>query len=285
MIDNTPVRRRAFARTQSGRWHRVVGAVGGVIFLFLALTGVAVQHSSGLGLDHRMIRAPWLLALWGVQPTLLGIETRAGWVIADGEAIFPPAGERLLAHRLVAAVSLDGILVAADENQIWLLTESGDLLDHWDESVLPSSVLRLGVSGDRLFIETDTGSYAADDELTELTACTPPPTTRWSESPSKMPESVYSELASRGAGPGLSVERVLLDLHSGRAFGSLGPFLVDLAALALSLVVVTGLVGWWRRWEFDRKSRTAVDAILEARSAEDGLSPQEDSRNRDRRSA
>jgi len=45
----------------------------------------------------------------------------------------------------------------------------------------------------------------------------------------------------------LPVERVLLDLHSGRFFGKIGPWLFDIAAALLILLSLTGSWIWLRR--------------------------------------
>ena len=46
---------------------------------------------------------------------------------------------------------------------------------------------------------------------------------------------------------GLPLERVLLDLHSGRIFGEAGVWLVDAAALLFLLLAGSGLWLWGRR--------------------------------------
>ncbi len=252
-----------------------MGAFGGLVFVFMALTGVAIHHSVDLGLDRELVRAPWLLSLWGIEASIDGIETSSGWVVADGESIYPPAGESLRANELVAAVDVGGVLAAASIDHIWLLTETGDLLDQWGGEVLSGPIRRMGISADRLVVETESGTYVSDAELMELAPVSTPTAIRWAEAISPVPSSIGDELRNRGVGPGLSLERILLDLHSGRVAGSVGPYLMDLAALALSLVVFTGLIGWWRRWG---NGRTASEPSR-------NVSLPEDSRNSDRRSA
>jgi hypothetical protein len=48
-------------------------------------------------------------------------------------------------------------------------------------------------------------------------------------------------LASEGL---LTWERVLLDLHAGRLFGRLGPWLVDAVAIALVALALSGIALW-----------------------------------------
>jgi len=47
-------------------------------------------------------------------------------------------------------------------------------------------------------------------------------------------------------GEGLSVERVLLDFHSGHIFGPMGVFIYDLLAVAVGFLSISGLVLWIR---------------------------------------
>ena len=48
-------------------------------------------------------------------------------------------------------------------------------------------------------------------------------------------------------GKGLNMERVVLDLHSGRFFGSYGIYVMDAAALALLWLSFSGIWVWWSR--------------------------------------
>ena len=48
--------------------------------------------------------------------------------------------------------------------------------------------------------------------------------------------------------PSLPLERVMLDIHSGRLLGRYGPFLVDGAAFILLLLSLSGIWIQWRSW-------------------------------------
>ena len=59
--------------------------------------------------------------------------------------------------------------------------------------------------------------------------------------PSALPADLGRALAQAQQPTGPSAERLLLDLHSGRFLGPLGPWLMDAAALGLLLLAATGL--------------------------------------------
>lgn len=56
-----------------------------------------------------------------------------------------------------------------------------------------------------------------------------------------------------GGFEGLTVDRVLLDIHTGRFFGSYGHYVMDIAAILFLILSVTGFYMWYRRYSEQRK--------------------------------
>ena len=54
-------------------------------------------------------------------------------------------------------------------------------------------------------------------------------------------------------GPGINLERLILDLHTGNLFGISGKLLSDLAAIAMIFVTLSGIYNLWRRKKGKRK--------------------------------
>ena len=65
----------------------------------------------------------------------------------------------------------------------------------------------------------------------------------WTERYS-LDEDEYEQLLVAYRGNGLKLERVILDLHSGRIFGDYGVYLMDAAAIALLWLSFSGLWVW-----------------------------------------
>ena len=63
------------------------------------------------------------------------------------------------------------------------------------------------------------------------------------------------ELEEAYRGTGLTLERVLLDIHAGRIPGATGVFLVDAAALLFLVLAISGLWLWARHLVNARRHR------------------------------
>ena len=72
------------------------------------------------------------------------------------------------------------------------------------------------------------------------------PEVSWSEA-TPVPAGLEESLQAAYRGAGLPVERVLLDLHSGRILGRAGIYLVDAAAVLFLLLAMSGVWLWTRR--------------------------------------
>ena len=59
-----------------------------------------------------------------------------------------------------------------------------------------------------------------------------------------LPKRLQKDLAEQLSGPSISLETVILDLHSGRFFGQFGVLFVDLIGLLVCILSITGLMAW-----------------------------------------
>ena len=200
----------------------------------LAVTGVLLNHTERLRLDERYATQGWLLDWYGIAPSGEPVGYRAGaqWLTwlegrlhLDGEPVAVDVGE------LVGAVALDGLLVAAAESEIILLTPEGDVVERMAAAGLPGRIAAIGRNeGGRLVVATDSGAFAADEALLGWEPTDAPPITPAVE---PLPDEVEAETLAAYRGEGLPWERVILDLHSGRILGAWGPWLMDAAAVSL----------------------------------------------------
>lgn len=223
-------------------WHARMGVLLAIFLLFLALTGLALSHADALGLDKREVSAAWLMNWYGLHPAVPshGFLFKGGYLAAaDGRwvmngRVLGDAGEKP-----VGAVDWGGMRGLANTEVLYLYMADGRLVDKLSGTALPGHpVRRLGTLDSRLVIETAKGSFATDDGLAWQPLGQGQPI--WSVEQS-LPVSESASLSMAFA-PALPLERIILDLHSGRIFGHYGPMLMDIAAIVL---VALSLSGMW----------------------------------------
>jgi len=239
------------------RWHRIIGLSAGVLMVVLALSGITLTHSAQLGLDRRTITTPWLLAWMGAQSDaeiyFYSLDAHS-IAILDDRVFFD--GD-MIAQTLeggVGAVKIANAIVVAGRSEILLLAENGDLIER--VTALPVPITGIGVTknGRVAVALTPDLVFTSDAGLLEWRQVTDQPVV-WA-TPGLIPTATREQILQGHRGAGLSAERIVLELHSGRLFGHYGPWLMDGAALALLALAATGVAGWLR----GRKRKDLRDA-------------------------
>ncbi|MGB5259183.1 MAG: PepSY domain-containing protein [Gammaproteobacteria bacterium] len=231
-------------------WHRWIGLCAAVFVILLALTGLALNHTVELALDSRYVTSPALLDWYGIRAPDDITAYRAGPLTfaSIGRQVYVNGVPLANAEPpLTGAVSLDEFIVVALADSLLLLTGSGALLERMDRVAgIPADIQSMGVTPDkRLVLQTANGYHTSDSAMISWEK-TPQTTVTWSAPIMPGPELV-SALQQRYRGTGLSVERIMLDLHSGRIFGTRGVYLMDGAAIVFLLLAISGVWLWSRR--------------------------------------
>lgn len=231
------------------RWHRGIGVAAALLVLILALSGLALNHSSALGLDRNHVSAPWLLRWYGLSGTpspVQGYAAGSHWIseyenrlLLDGEKLPHPI------DGLGGAVLLEQVIVIAGGSGMLLLAEDGALIERI--TALPEPVSGIGLTAQgKVALRTGSGQvFTSDAQLLEWLPAQAGESVKWAAAES-LPDPIREQTAGALRGDALSLERILLDLHSGRIFGGYGPWLMDTAAVLLLVLAGTGITGWWR---------------------------------------
>ena len=228
-------------------WHRRIGIVAALLVLILSITGVALNHTEGLRLDQRYVTSAWLLDWYGIDLPDDGesFAVAAGRVSLLGDRLYfddtPVDG---LIDELVGAAQAGDMIVAVVDGDAILITPQGELVERLGaESGMPPGVTAVGTREDgRVVVRSGAGIYSADEQLLGWVLAEPADTpVRWSR-PDPLPDGLRAALRQDYRGRILPLERILLDLHSGRLFGRWGIWLMDGAAVLLIALALTG--GW-----------------------------------------
>ena len=221
----------------------MLGLFGAAFLILLVVTGVAVQHPTALGLDQRYVQSPSLLAWYGISPpevAYLYVDQGIAYAQLDERTY---RGQQQLVEvegELRGVKTVTGVSLVATTRGVWLYDADARFVDRFDPPGIP---LRLGNSGDAALLETDRGTFLADADFLSwsLRSATDAPLANWAIAapPTEEHRHAFQRLYLDKV---VSWERLLIDLHSGRLFGWLGPYVMDAAALGLLIVAITGLL-------------------------------------------
>ena len=222
------------------RWHARIGFAAMLFFLILIVTGLVLNHGHGLGLDGRFVHAEWLARWYGIKsepPRQVFRSGHHGLIAANGRWLLDGkiSGEKL--PQPVGLAEFADIFVVASDAALYVYRENGELIEKLGPGALPGSPVRaIGSSARGIVLRTASGIFASADALSWRPARQR--SVHWS-APAELSTSerqAYEEALT----PGVSVQQLLLDLHSGRFAGRYGPLVVDLLALLLAILSLTG---------------------------------------------
>jgi uncharacterized iron-regulated membrane protein len=225
------------------RWHRRLGLSAAVLLIWLAISGVLLNHTSYFHLAS--IKLPVSLANF-VYPvsytqarmltTPLGkIEQRDQALYLEGQSIQSCDGQ------FVGAVMIVQELWLACTNQILILGEKGQLIESLDKfSGLKIPINRVGSCNNSVCVESNQQVFIVDVA-----------TVSWQ--PRQGVVSWVDAIASDQLFPQLlpevhNLQRLIVEAHSGRIFGVSGVLVMDLAALAMVLLALSGCFVWWSHY-------------------------------------
>lgn len=231
-------------RPQWWPWHQRVGITFSAVIVVVVLTGIVLNHTGGLRLDQRFVSSPWLLDWYGMSPEGDPVAFQAdGWAVSwdsqlywNGKPVPNIDGETLL-----GATAIEGVRALLLSDSVLLLTPDGDLIERLDRSALPpGEFFQIGRGESVVHLRAGESRYVSDDEMMTWDRHQLAREIVWSE-PSSLPAAEREAVLQAYRGQGLSLYRVILDLHSGRLFGTIGVWVVDVAAVAMLFLTLTGL--------------------------------------------
>jgi len=232
------------------RWHRFFGTGSSIFVLLLVLTGLALNHSPSLGLDHRHVSNSYLLSWYGLgQPKdVRSFAVGDDWLSFAGSQVY--LNDQVIASvsEGVGAVSNGELLIVASNRELLLFDLTGSLVERqpWDRpgataidaiGSLASGAVVLRAGGMLWLTDQDMLRWHRLERPHEIAV--------WSQA-GTTPGDLQVAISEQYRGDGPSLERLLLDLHSGRIFGPIGVIIYDLFALALGFLAISGLILWLR---------------------------------------
>lgn len=227
------------------RWHRWLGLVVAIPVLVLSITGVMLNHIEALGWSSKPM-PPWLARWYGapVPADVKGFSLDGQWYTELNERLYIDELDTLhCLPPLQGVVRHNGLVVVGCDQELMLLDSNGQLVERIGAAYGLPAFERLGSDGQGLILETRDQVLRFD--VDQLVAA--PFQGEWQPAESSpLPATLEQALISQSVPPSLNWQRFLLDLHAGRIAGLAGQLVMDLAALILTILAVTGTVIWSR---------------------------------------
>ncbi len=238
-------------------WHRRIGLAAIVLVVVLALTGILLNHTERFKLDSTYVDSPLLMSWYGLEPDSDPVSYGANGhrITQWGQQLFFD-DHALGRHeqQLKGAIKAEQFIVAAFDREVLLIAFDGELIERIPTGSGLGNTERLGLKYRRPVIATASGLfYMADEHIIDWDIIMNEDIA-WSQ-PVELNAEQLEALHIAFRGKGLSLERVILDLHSGRLFGEYGVLLMDAAALALLWLSGSGFWVWNSRMRKQRRKR------------------------------
>jgi hypothetical protein len=235
-------------------WHRKLGIIAAFFIIFLSVSGVALNHTTALSLAHQPISNTWLLDHYGIAPpsdvrfyqkSSLQVTNNLLWL--NNSLLLESASDIVAATFISSAQDSNSqnILVVSG-NQIYLFNQQGDLIDQLGEELgVPQNINALNVDNNSVIISTSTGYFQSDTDFLEWHQITFVVEPEWIK-PIKASEQAKANAELLYRSQFLTVERIILDAHSGRILGLFGVLFMDAVAVLLILLSISGVYIWIR---------------------------------------
>jgi hypothetical protein len=230
------------------RWHRRVGVAASLIILAIVATGILLNHSEKLGLD-RLTVGPEIMQYWygmpsETKPTSFSVGAdRLTWY---QDTLYFNEDQLIgKVNSIIGAALLKSAFVVATNRELLIFTNKGSLVEKLSGADIPGDIKKIGVKfGSTVILLTPSGQYSSSGDFLEWVAH--PEATAWID-PLPNSGTFNEKLRKTHFGQGLPWSRFLLDIHTGRLLGNLGPYLIDLVALCVLFLVGSGLYNSLRR--------------------------------------
>lgn len=218
------------------RWHRRIGVTVSLFLIWMAASGWLLNHTGGFDLAQRNLTGDFITAHYGIRnemPEQVFIADEHWLAVADSAAVLDGKKITALFSQPHGMVVKEKVLFVADAVELVLLDANGELID---KISAPIAIERIGLGCGGVVI-ANPDKQLMTKEGTTFSNCAD--VVQWARE-EKLTAERRAELIPL-LRSGVTLERVLLDLHSGRFFGAWGPYVVDTIGLAMIALALSGV--------------------------------------------
>lgn len=246
------------------QWHQRGGLFAFLFMGWLGISGFLLNQSASWGLDAIRVGSQTLMAMYGLHPEVPESGYRQGdhWLATTTENTVV-SGKVLNAHIpsplgfTVVEIDDRETLFVATKDKVTVLDAEGHVIDELSDYLLPvGAVSALGtwpaeggetakvvVKGEQSYTSSDGIAWLPLHDDSEVL---------WSQQ-----EPLSSEIKTQVepfARPTVALEQVLIDLHSGRLFGKVGPWVINTVGVICVWLSISGV---WMMWRANKRKSSS----------------------------
>ncbi len=231
------------------QWHRRLGLSVAVIVVFLTITGLLLNHTKNFQLDTTFVKNSLLYSWYGIRlpEKQHYFKVRNHYISQVGEAVFLDAQRFPVSVTEIKGVAwYQDMWLIVEKDQLYLLDKEGNLIEKLSKnSGLPANIIGITIRDYPILVTQNSQFISKDDFISwERQA---PIATLSNTATITLPTSLQHQIRQQFFAQELSWERVLLDLHTGRFWGTAGVWIIDISAGIFLLLAGSGFMIWWRK--------------------------------------
>ena len=229
--------------------HKFTGIAVCIFLIHLSITGIFLNHTEDLGLDEKYTASPMILALYNISIP----NQKESFLVDDifisrfGDQVFMGNQPIIKNENPITGATLSNqVLFIAFPNEMVLLTQEGELIERISSTAeLPQNIQKLGVSEGILYLKTPNQLWQSSDQA-QAWELSDSNFNDWSNEVI-MPDQQTKQIEMYFSGKGVSLEQFFLDLHNGNIIKGFGKWLLDIIAIFLLLISISGVWIWLRK--------------------------------------
>jgi len=231
------------------KWHKRTGITVSLVLVFLVFTGIFLQHSNDLSLDKSYLASQQLLKIYGIESqSVTAFKTKNHWVsFANGSTYLDKQFlDYVDAIELTGAVEVKGKIILASASEIYITESNGRLIDElYITDYVTDAIQGLSMNNKgEVIIFGSNENWLLNKDFLKIS--------KYKDSPAKVvsakniDDDLESYIQEDSVKRIITWERFMQDLHSGRFFGQVGVYFIDIISVLLLILAITGIVLWSR---------------------------------------
>ncbi len=228
------------------KFHRRTGVIVAFFVIYLSVTGILINHSQELNWHEEPVYSTVIGRLYGVSrnDNNYGYKMDGNWIYQIRKINYINENKISSCHgELVGVTRYQGMIAALCSKELLFLDDLGGVVESFMD--IPSHAVQLIKIRGEILMRTKTSTYRWDD--VDGFVEDDLPTGVAIVEKKELPVGFLKESGASKLIPGISREKLLLDLHSGRIFGYFGVLIVDLVGVFLVMISISGIYTWGRR--------------------------------------